>query len=73
MESSLIVNLKNGAVYCYTDDENRRFDFQVIDGHLWITETLAPLVPNGKTWRTPRNVRVFPPKVWIEVIVQYGD
>lgn len=55
----------------YTDSENQRFDFKVEDGHLFVMEIRRLIPDRSENWKSPRTIRVFPPKAWTEVAVDY--
>jgi len=72
--TSITVFFYSGAERTLTDEEDRIFNFEVVDGHLRLSERLR-LVPgsvNGN-FKAARCTHVYPPGTWREVEIDYGS
>ena len=77
MSKTITVLLSNGPDQnwerSWTDDENTRWDYVIVDGVLHIKEVRRLIAFRSQGLKQARPVAAYAPGVWTEVCVDYGS
>lgn len=57
----------------FIDGEDYVFNFEVVEGHLRVSESLRIIPGSAGNFKAPRCIHVYAPGAWREVQVDYGS